>query len=139
MPPPRQVHHKEPGVQGHGHRDQHGGEICGAYSQHLQRYGGHKQDFSKSENRIKSTLAGHIWNLKDKNEEPKINWEVVCRAAPFSPTTGVCNLCTSEKWHIIFKPETATLNRRQELFNHCRHKEKLLIVKKSRRLRNNGS
>ena len=104
-----------------------------------QRYGGHKQDFSKSENRIKSTLAGHIWNLKDKNEEPKINWEVVCRAAPFSPTTGVCNLCTSEKWHIIFKPETATLNRRQELFNHCRHKEKLLIVKKSRRLRNNGS
>ena len=52
-----------------------------------QRYGGHKQDFSKSENRIKSTLAGHIWNLKDKNEEPKINWEVVCRAAHFSPTT----------------------------------------------------
>jgi hypothetical protein len=103
-----------------------------------QRYGGHKQDFSKPGNRTKSTLAGHIWNLQDKNEEPKVNWEVVCRAAPFSSTTGVCNLCTSEKWHIIFKSENATLNRRQELFNHCRHKERLLIVD-SRRLRKRGS
>jgi hypothetical protein len=62
----------------------------------------------------------------------------VCRAAPFSSTTGVCNLCTSEEWHIIFKSENATLNRRQELFNHCRHKERLLIVD-SRRLRKRGS
>ena len=35
-----------------------------------QRYGGHKQDFGNSETIIKSTPAGHIWNLKDKNEEP---------------------------------------------------------------------
>ena len=90
------------------------------------RYGGHKQDFGKTEGRTKTTLAGHIWTLKDQNEEPDIDWEVVCRAAPYSPITGVCNLCTSEKWHIIFKPETATLNRRQELFNQCRHKERLL-------------
>jgi hypothetical protein len=103
-----------------------------------QRFGGHKQNFSKSEDRTKSTLAGHIWKLQDKHEEPEVSWEVVCRAPPFSPSTGVCNLCTSEKWHILFKPENATLNRRQELFNHCRHKERLLIVN-SRRLRKNGS
>ena len=103
------------------------------------RYGGHKQDFGKPAGRTKTTLAGHIWTLKDQNEEPEIEWEVVCRAAPYSPITGVCNLCTSEKWQIIFKPESATLNRRQELFNHCRHKEKLLLVKKIRRLRQNGT
>ena len=104
-----------------------------------QRYGGHKANFSNPADRTKSTLAGHIWSLKDQNEEPELDWEVVCRAAPFSSTTGVCNLCTSEKWHIIYKPENATLNRRQELFNHCRHKERLLLVKNTRRLRKNGS
>ena len=39
-----------------------------------QRFGGHKQDFSKQDNRSKSTLAGHIWNLKDKQKEPEVNW-----------------------------------------------------------------
>ena len=101
-----------------------------------ERYGGHKQDFKKSELRTSTTLAGHVWKLKDQGKDPQIDWKVVCRASPFSPITGICNLCTSEKWHIIHKPETATLNRRQELFNHCRHKEKLLIVKKIRKLRN---
>ena len=103
------------------------------------RYGGHKQDFIKPEGRTSSTLAGHIWKLKDRSEDPHIKWEVVCRAAPFSPTTGVCNLCTSEKWNIIYKSENATLNKRSEIFNHCRHKEALLLVKKVRRIRSNGS
>ena len=35
----------------------------------------------------------------------------------------------------MYKPENATLNRRQELFNHCRHKERLLIITNTRRLR----
>ena len=96
------------------------------------RYAAHKQSFAKPEGRTKTTLAGYIWQLKDKNISPEISWEIVCRAAPFSPVTGVCNLCTSEKWNIIFKSDSATLNKRQELFNHCRHKEKFLLVKKER-------
>ena len=100
-----------------------------------ERHYGHRQDFKKSESRTNTTLAGHIWKLKDQGKDPKIDWKVVCRASPFTPITGICNLCTSEKWHIIYKPEMATLNRRKELFNHCRHKEKLLIVKKIRKPR----
>ena len=96
------------------------------------RFAAHKQSFDKPEGRTKTTLAGYIWQLKEKNITPEISWEIVCRAAPFSPVTGVCNLCTSEKWNIIFKPDSATLNKRQELFNHCRHKEKFLLVKKER-------
>ena len=103
------------------------------------RYDGHKGDFRHPEKRTSSTLAGHIWKLKDSNKTFQVTWEVVCKAYPFSPITGRCNLCTTEKWHIIYNPENATLNRRQELFNHCRHKEKLLLIKKLRRLRPNGS
>ena len=49
----------------------------------------------------------------------------------------------SRKYHTdackTLRPENATLNKRQELFNHCRHKERLLLVFNTRRLRKNGS
>ena len=85
----------------------------------------------------KTTLAKHVWILKDRNEDYQIKWEIVCRAAPFSPISKKCNLCLAEKWHIVFKSESATLNKRQEIFNHCRHKESPLLVPK--RLREKGS
>ena len=76
---------------------------------------------------------------KDKKIDFEIKWEIVCKAAPFSPTSKTCNLCLAEKWNIMFKSESASLNKRQEIFNHCRHKEKQLLVKKVRRLRTNGT
>jgi hypothetical protein len=110
------------------------------HCQHLQQhFVGHKQNLSKPDNRKKSTLTGHIWNLLDKNEEPEVNWEVVCKAAPFSPTTGIMQPMLSERWQIIFKPENTSLNRRQELFIYCSCKNRLLIFKNSRTLRKKGS
>ena len=103
-----------------------------------ERFSKHKQDLAKPEGRTNTTLAGHVWQLKDRGTEFQLNWEVVCRAAPFSPISKTCNLCTAEKWNILFHPENATLNKRQDIFNHCRHRERMLIVKKIRRLRNNG-
>ena len=47
-------------------------------------------------------------------------------AKPFSPVTNVCNLCTKEKYSIIFKPELATLNSRNEINTNCRHKKLML-------------
>ena len=32
-----------------------------------------------------------------------------------------------EKWHILFKPEGATLNKRLEVFSNCRHKASLVL------------
>ena len=103
-----------------------------------ERFLKHKQDLAKPDGRTNTTLAGHVWQLKDRGTEFQLNWEVVCRAAPFSPISKTCNLCTAEKWNILFHPENATLNKRQEICNHCRHRERMLIVKKIRRLRNNG-
>ena len=97
------------------------------------RYGEHKGDCENISRRHYTRLAGHVWDLKEGGKDPDITWNVVCRATPFSPITGTCNLCTNEKWNIIFKPKSATLNSRQELFNHCRHKERSLLVKKKRK------
>ena len=101
------------------------------------RFSKHKTDMEYQKNRTNTTLAGHVWNLKDRNEDYQIKWEIVCRAAPFPPISKKCNLCLADKWNIVFKSESATLNKRQEIFNHCRHKESLLLVPK--RLREKGS
>ena len=42
---------------------------------------------------------------------------------------GQCALCTVEKFHIIYKPELASLNLRNELGAHCTHKQSVLLDK----------
>ena len=97
------------------------------------RWGNHKSDFKLEHRRHATTLSTHMWSLRDQGITPKLEWKIMARAAPFSPVTNTCNLCTSEKFHIIFKPELCSLNSRNELFAHCRHKTGLLLVKPSRK------
>ena len=44
-----------------------------------------------------------------------------------------CALCTAEKKIIIFNPESATLNTRNELGAHCKHKQTKLLYKKPKK------
>ena len=53
-------------------------------------------------------------------------------ARPFTPTNQQCALCTAEKKIIIYQPEKASLNTRNELGAHCKHKESRLLFKKPR-------
>ena len=62
----------------------------------------------------------------------EINWKTLQHAKPFSPVNGQCALCTTEKKFIIFKPELGSLNSRNELGAHCRHKKSRLLYKKPR-------
>lgn len=51
------------------------------------------------------------------------------RAKPFSPVTGVCSLCSLEKYFIITKPLMATLNMNEKMYNYCLHRKQLLLDK----------
>ena len=50
-------------------------------------------------------LSSHIWELKNKNIDFQVTWTILDRAKPFSPVTQICNLCTKEKYFIIFEPD----------------------------------
>ena len=67
--------------------------------------------------------------LKNEKKEFDIQWKIVARAKPFSPVSGICALCTLEKFYILTKPNLATLNRNEEIYNTCRHKLGLLLDK----------
>ena len=103
------------------------------------RFYNYNSDFSKPSRRVNTTLSAHIWSLKDTKQKADLKWKIIGKAPSFSPVTGTCQLCTAEKFKILFSPEICSLNSRNELFTHCRHKEALLLVKPVRKKRKNGS
>ena len=94
-----------------------------------QRWQQHKSSFNIKSKRNETTLSQYIWKLKDKEVDYKLTWKIVGKANPFSPVSEKCNLCLKEKFFIIFRPEMCSLNTRNELATHCRHKRKRLLYK----------
>ena len=58
----------------------------------------HKSSFKLEHKRTSTTLSGHVWKLKKKqNINFNIKWEVVKKVKPFAPGDKVCKLCLQEK------------------------------------------
>ena len=93
------------------------------------RYRNHTNSFKHQKKSNATMLSNHIWDLKNKNIDFQVTWKILDRAKPFSPVTQICNLCTKEKYFIIFEPDEASLNKKEELYNHCLHKSSQLLEK----------
>ena len=97
------------------------------------RFGKHKRSVRVLEEK-QTTFSSYIWqNFNNNGEEGRLQalqdtrWTPIARARPYNPGNGKCNLCLTEKWFIMFKPEGASLNQRSEIFSHCYHKEPQLL------------
>ena len=93
------------------------------------RYRNHINSFKHQKKSNETMLSNHIWDLKNKNIDFQVTWKILDRAKPFSPVTQICNLCTKEKYFIIFEPGEASLNKKEELYNYCLHKSSQLLEK----------
>lgn len=91
------------------------------------RYYNHKTSFKHINKRNQTELSKHIWSLKERNIGFEIKWKIIKQAKPYSNATKKCNLCLTEKYFIIYKPEMSTLNKRNELASACRHKKQYLL------------
>ena len=91
------------------------------------RYDGHTNTF-RNRTAPSSTLSKHIWSLKDAHTGYTIDWAILARAKDFNPTTGMCRLCLTEAYMIMFHPDTASLNARREIFSSCRHRARLTLA-----------
>jgi len=59
-------------------------------------------------------LSNHFSQLKDQKKDFKISWKILSKAKPYSNLTKCCNLCNTEKYYILYKPEMETLNKHNE-------------------------
>ena len=93
------------------------------------RWKEHQNDFEKPKNRTQTMLSSHIWELKDKGVDFTISWKILDRGPTFNPVSKKCILCLKEKYFIMYHAENSTLNKRNEVFNTCRHRRQSLLEK----------
>ena len=94
------------------------------------RYNKHSSDFNNEKQKKSTELSKHVWKLKEKNTPHSISWKIIAKTKPFTPynpTRRSCQLCLKEKYCIMFRPEGASLNSRNEIFSTCRHRRKELL------------
>ena len=93
------------------------------------RWTKHKSSFKTRNPKNASGLSRYVWNLEDQKIGFEIKWNILSKAKPFDPASGVCRLCIREKYFIIFQPEMATINSRNEIAGPCLHKSSRLLKK----------
>ena len=75
-----------------------------------------------------TALSAHVWRLKDNGySNYSIKWKIMAKANPYSSATKICNLCNKEKYFLIYRKETHTLNKQEEIIRKCRHRRLHLI------------
>ena len=92
-----------------------------------ERFGNHMRDFKYPKYRNSTELSKYIWELKDANISPEIEWSIVTKVLS-KTQLNFCKLCLSDKFYIIKSlNDPNLLNKKSELVNTCRHQSKLLL------------
>ena len=91
------------------------------------RHNGHKSSFNNKQYRNATALSQYVWKLKDSNTSYSIHWKILKKCKAYSTASKRCNLCITEKYFIICRPDLGTLNSRNELTTPCRHRTKYLL------------
>ena len=92
------------------------------------RFYNHNHSFNSDSKKNATELSKFIWSCKDSGVNPAISWKIVCHATPYQHGGKVCNLCLAEKYAILTANDDALLNKRTELINKCRHKNKYKLI-----------
>ena len=91
------------------------------------RYRNHMKSFNNRRYKTETNLSEFIWKLKDKDIRYSIKWDIVTHAPPYRCGSNRCNLCLSEKVVIARCNHKGLLNKRTELMNKCRHRNKFML------------
>ena len=92
-----------------------------------ERYYGH--DHSLNNRDANSTaLSSHVWALKDAGRKYEITWSIRAKTGVYTAGAKFCDLCLTEKTHILLADPKESLNIRSEILNTCRHKAKFTLA-----------
>ena len=101
------------------------------------RLAAHKHTI-KDGSQNQTSYSKFVRNLEQKKIKHTVTWRILARGGIYSPMTEKCSLCIKEKFFIMFRPESADINSKDEIFSSCRHKKMKLLIPKERKKRNKG-
>ena len=76
------------------------------------RYNNHSASFRHESNEHSTALSAQVWKIKREGVQFTIHWKMLATRKSYCPTRNTCNLCLTEKYIILFKPNEATPNNR---------------------------
>ena len=94
------------------------------------RYGNHKSSLTHPAKKNATKLSQYFWELKEHGRSPTmddISWSILQKSRPYVCGSRKCDLCLSEKLHIILNRSNDLLNKRTEIANKCRHNSKFKL------------
>ena len=88
------------------------------------RYNNHKKSFKQEKYKSETTLSKYLWD-NGLNKTPNIKWKILKKCNTYEIGQKSCDLCLSEKLHIIRNLQNPNLiNKRTDIGNKCIHKMK---------------
>ena len=100
----------------------------GASEKFKERFRNHTKSFRHRIYASETELSKYIWELKDKNIDFEIKWDILKRTNGYNKISKSCSLCLMEKFMICnYKHKDKLLNKRSELVSKCRHVNKHLL------------
>ena len=80
------------------------------------RYYGHKSSL-KNRDANSTTLSSYVWKLKDSGKEYDITWSIRAKTGVYTAGAKFCDVCLTEKMHIMLAEPKESLNIRSEILN----------------------
>ena len=88
------------------------------------RYTNHKKSLNHRNRKSDTELSNEFWRIKDNKHNANITWEILGRHQAYNTSSKRCSLCLNEKLKIALHRNNNMLNRRTEMLNKCRNKNK---------------
>ena len=92
------------------------------------RYYNHVQSFKHRAKSKTTELSKFIWESRDSGIDPTLTWNIIQHAPAYKSGSKNCGLCLEEKYAILHAEEDTLLNKRSELVNKCRHRNKFKLI-----------
>ena len=68
------------------------------------------------------------WNIISTNKTLNVSWEILGTHKSYNQSSKRCPQCLNEKLAIALHKDDNMLNKRSELINKCRHRNKYMLV-----------
>ena len=92
------------------------------------RHANHKKSFNHRNCRSDTELSNNFWKIKDNKTQRKHNMGDFRQTPTYNTTSKRCSLCLNEKLKIALHRNNNMLNRRTEILNKGRHKNKYALI-----------
>ena len=93
-----------------------------------QRFANHIKSFRHEKHQSNTELSNELWSIRNNNCTPNIVWEILQKYQTYNPNTKRCSLCLNEKLEIASYKGHNLLNKRSEIINKCRHRNKFALA-----------